>query len=136
VHALPQGDITQVWLRHIGPAWEHQPLAVAGLTEAPALFCLEQLAFASGLRVVFHGEHVVHPRGGTEHRLLRGAEAAALSSAELGRAGALWPALIAEAIGRHREPRTRVRFGPSEAGLAPVLPLQTQLLTSWIIAAA
>ena len=72
VHALPRGDITHVWLHHIGPMWQRQPIAVAGLTEAPAMFCLEQFAFASGLRVVFHGEHVVYPGGGTEHRLLRG----------------------------------------------------------------
>ena len=100
------------------------------------MFCLEQLAFASGLRVVFHGEHVVYPGGGTEHRLLRGAEAVALSAADLERAGPLWPALIADAIGRHRERSARGRFGPSEAALAPVLPPQTQLLASWIIAAA
>jgi hypothetical protein len=100
------------------------------------LFCLEQFAFASGLRVVFHGEHVVYPGGGTEHRLLRGAEAAALSDAALRHAGALWPALIADVIGSHRERGGRVRFGPSEAALAPILPQQTRLLTSWIIAAA
>ena len=136
VHAVPDGDITQVWLRHIDPAWRLQPVAVAGLTARPALFCLEQLALSCGLRVVFHGEHVVHTEGRTEHRLLRGAEAAGLSRRDLSRAGPLWPSLIADAMATHRGRKSRARFGPSSAALAPSLPDGAQLLTSWIIAAA
>src|ERR1700749_3574615 len=37
--ALPDGDLTQAWLMHIGPAWRDQPITVAGLTGRPALFC-------------------------------------------------------------------------------------------------
>jgi hypothetical protein len=133
--ALPDGDITQVWLGHIGPEWKAQPLAVAGLTARPALFCLEQFALNCGLRVVFHAEHVVHREGRTEHRVLRGGDAAALSSRDLNLAGWLWPARIAEALAAHPRQTGRVRFGLSEAGLTPTLPPGVQLLTSWIIAA-
>ena len=136
VHAIPDGDITQVWLRHIDPVWKLQPVPVAGLTARPALFCLEQLALSCGLRVVFHGEHVVHDEGRTEHRLLRGAQAAGLSTRDLNRAGPLWPSLIADSMATHRERNSRARFGPSSAALAPSLPDGAQLLTSWIIAAA
>jgi hypothetical protein len=136
VRPIPEGDITQVWLDHIGPAWRHQPLTVVGLTARPALFCLEQFALGCGLRVVFHGEHVVHRQGRTEHRLLRGAEAAGVSARELDLAGPLWPARIAEAIRVHAGQAGGERFGPSEAALSPALPAGAQLLTSWIIAAA
>jgi hypothetical protein len=78
----------------------------------------------------------VHAGGHVEHRLPRGAEAASLSARELASAGPLWPALIADVIATHRERIGSRRFGPSEAALAPALPQGSQLLTSWIIAAA
>jgi hypothetical protein len=136
VHTIPDGDITQVWLRQIAPAWRREPVAVAGLTERPALFCLEQFALACGLRVVFHNEHVVHSADPTEHGLLRGARAAGLCAADLTRARSLWPERIAEAIETHRaHPSAQVRFGRSDAALAPALPPGATLLTSWIVAA-
>jgi hypothetical protein len=135
VHAIPDGDLTQVWLRHIGPAWREHPVTLAGLTARPALFCLEQLALGCGLRVVFHAEHVVHDEGRTEHRLLRGAPAAGISTRDLSLAGMLWPARIAQAIATYASEDGGERFGRSEAGLHPTLPAGAQLLTSWIIAA-
>jgi hypothetical protein len=130
---VPSGDVTEVWLNHIGPAWRHEPVAIAGLTARPALFCLEQLAIAGRLRVVFHIEHDLHADGGTDHVLLRGAEAAGMSVRDLTRAGALWPARIADAMTRH-PPTNGRRYGRSEAALEPTLPSGTQLLSSWIIA--
>jgi hypothetical protein len=135
VHSLINGDVTQVWLQQIGPAWQRGPAMVAGLTARPALFCLEQLALSRGLRVVYHAEHVVDANGHTEHALLRGAECLRLSSAGLSAAGRQWPACIAEALASYRPPTVRTRFGRSEAALDPALPPRTQLLTSWIIAA-
>jgi hypothetical protein len=135
LHTLSDGDITQVWLRQIAPAWRREPVAVAGLTERPALFCLEQFALACGLRVVFHNEHVAHPSGHTEHRLLRGSRAADLSPTSLSRARSLWPARVADAIETHRERHSaQDRFGRSDAALEPVLSFGATLLTSWIIA--
>ncbi|HEY6458437.1 MAG TPA: hypothetical protein VIY90_24420 [Steroidobacteraceae bacterium] len=135
VHALPDGDVTQVWLQRIGPAWREHPVTIAGLTARPALFCLEQLARGCGLRVVFHAEHVVLEAGRTEHRLLRGAQAADLAAGDLSRAGPLWPSRIAQVIANHSGVAVRERFGPSAASLEPSLPPRAQLLTSWIIAA-
>jgi hypothetical protein len=135
-HALADGDITQVWLEHIGPAWQRGPAVIAGVTARPALFCLEQLALSSGLRVVFHAEHVVHADGRTEHVLLRGAERVGLSSVELADAGAQWSRRIADALAAYRPHSAGPRFGRSNAALEPTLPPQAQLLTSWIIAAA
>jgi hypothetical protein len=135
VHALPDGDATQVWLRRIGPAWREHPVTIAGLTARPALFCFEQLARGCGLRVVFHAEHVVHEEGRTEHRLLRGAPAAGISARDLSLAGLLWPARIAQVIATYPSDAGRERCGLTEAGLHPTLPPGAQLLTSWIIAA-
>jgi hypothetical protein len=134
--ALPDGDITQVWLQHIGPAWRDRPVPFAGLTGRPALFCLEQFAVSCGLRVVFHAEHFVHREGRTEHRLLRGADAAGLSARDLTLAGWLWPARMAEALAAHPRQTGRGRFGLSDAALSPTSRAGAQLLTSWIIAAA
>jgi hypothetical protein len=100
------------------------------------LFCLEQLAFGAGLRVVFHSEHLIYPDGKTEHWLSRGAQAANLSSRDLRRAGSLWPVLIADVIATHTESPGRVRPGPSDATQVPGLPVGAQWLTSWIIATA
>lgn len=135
VHPLTDGDVTQVWLSQIGPAWQRGPAVIAGLTARPALFCLEQLALSSGLRVVYHAEHVVHSNGRTEHSLLRGADSLSLSSADLIEAGRQWPARIAEAFASYRPPAARARLGRSEAALDPALPPHAELLTSWIIAA-
>jgi hypothetical protein len=135
-HALADGDITQVWLEQIGPAWQRGPAVIAGVTARPALFCLEQFALSSGLRVVFHAEHVVHADGRTDHVLLRGAESVGLSAVELAGAGAHWASRVADALVSYRPQSAGPRFGRSNAALEPVLPPQAQLLTSWIIAAA
>ena len=134
VRTLADGDITQIWLREIGPAWRARPLAVAGLTARPALFCLEQLAFGHGLRVVLHGEHVIDAGGQVQHSLLRGARESHLSVRELVHAGPLWPERIAAAIAVHRQQAPACRVGPSEAALEPTVPAGARLLTSWIIA--
>ncbi|MBX5462648.1 MAG: hypothetical protein IRZ28_16355 [Steroidobacteraceae bacterium] len=132
---MADADITQVWLHQIGPAWRERPVPIAGLTARSALFCLEQLALSRGLRVVFHGEHILYPDGRTEHSILRGAQRAQVSARDLTRAGPQWPAAIAEALARHRQNPRPERFGPSDAALEPALPPGAQLLTSWIIAA-
>jgi hypothetical protein len=135
VHTLQDGDITQLWLSEIGPAWRREPRTVAGLTARPALFCLERLAWNCGLRVVFHGEHVIHPDGHVEHSLPRGAREAQLSVNDLELAGSLWPAYVAHALLVHRQ-RAGSRPGPTDAGLEPPLPAGARFLTSWIIAPA
>ncbi len=134
VRTLRDGDITQLWMREIDPAWRDKPVPVAGLTERAALFCLEQLSFSYGLRVVYHGEHIVHPGGRTRHALLRGGSSVGLCVRDLERSGALWPALIAEAFAQDRPQTRRARVGRSEAALEPALPAGARLLTSWIIA--
>jgi hypothetical protein len=135
VRMLADGDVTQLWLQHIGPAWRQQPVAIGGLTARPALFCLEQLALGQGLRVVLHAEHFVYAEGRTEHHLLRGAATAGLSARGLALAGPLWPTRVGEILAQHARFTGRERQGLSAAALSPVLPPGAFLLTSWIIAA-
>jgi hypothetical protein len=129
VRNVPEGDITSLWLSDIAPAWRRAPVALAGMTRPPVLFCLEQLAWAHGLRVVFHAEHVVEPASATLHAMHR-------PSAEPQLRGPLWPARIADQVAAHAGRRDAQRPGPSLAGLDPVLPQGAELLTSWIIAPA
>lgn len=133
---VPDGDVTSLWLQQIGPAWRRHPVAIAGLTSRSALFCLEQLSALSGLRVLFHAEHIVLRGGRTEHHLLRGERIAGLGATELRRLGPLWPGRLADAVAAHRASGVRERSGPSVAALEPSMPAGAMLLTSWIIAPA
>jgi hypothetical protein len=52
-----RGDITALWFQDLGPAWVAGGGAVAGMTTASALFCLEQLAKDHWKRVVVRVDH-------------------------------------------------------------------------------
>jgi hypothetical protein len=54
-----QGDVTSVWFNDLNIRWKQSPAAIAGLTAASALFCLERLAWDHGMRCVFHEEHAL-----------------------------------------------------------------------------
>jgi hypothetical protein len=132
---VTHGDVTALWLGEIGPAWRRAPLPVAGLTRPPVLFCLEQLAWAQGLRVVFHAEHVVttsRPTSHAVHACAVGGEG--LDVGDLAMRGPLWPLQVADTVARFDATRRDGRPGPSCAGLMPALPADAELLTSWIIA--
>ena len=133
VHALADGDATGLWQETLSIAWRNAPVAVAGLTRAPALFILEQLAWSQGLRVVYHAEHVVSTTAPVAHHVLR-APAVGLTGAGLARLHSLWPERVADVVARYSPSATATRPGPTAAGLLPALPAGAELLTSWIIA--
>ena len=134
IHALPDGDVTNLWLTVIQPLWARTPEPVAGLTRSPALFVLEQLAWPHGLRVVHHAEHAVSPVAPAIHEIHR--EGVVLTRGQLDRLDTLWPERVAESIANRRRPLAASRPGPTAAGLAPALPAGRELLTSWVIAPA
>ena len=137
LRVLPQGDVTSLWLQEIGPAWRRAPIPVAGLTRPSALFCLEQLAWSQGLRVVFHAEHVVAASRPVDHVVQSCTGSGAnLAADDLSRHGLLWPMQVADAIAEFGATSSADRAGPSCAGLLPALPPDAELLTSWIIAPA
>jgi hypothetical protein len=55
------GDLTALWRHELEPRWSRRAGALAGMTTAPALFCLEQLAAQHWLRVVHRSEHRAVP---------------------------------------------------------------------------
>src|SRR5690606_9522692 len=86
-----EGDITALWQDELLPRWRNSPAAIAGLTERPALFLLERLAWDHGLRVVFEAEHASD--GGTAvHRVVRTADPQLADALHL--AGRSWPSAL------------------------------------------
>jgi hypothetical protein len=124
------GDITRLWQSELLGQWRRQPGAIAGLTERPALFLLEQLGWEHGLRVVFQAEHEPTGQGLARHDLIRG------GNGELGQAlaaaGQRWPTLMADALLADSDARSR-DFRPSDAAMTAGLGA-TEKLYSWIIA--
>lgn len=135
VLSIREGDVTGAWLSAIRPLWSNHRAAIAGLTTPAALFCLEQLAWPQGLRVVFHAEHILLPDGRIEHQVQRDPRMTRLTASNLRRAGSQWPRRLSDAMAAHGAP-AGPRPGPSLAALQPSLPEDATLLTSWIIAPA
>ncbi len=52
-------DITPFWYDELDAVWHDSPVAIAGLTAHGPLFCLEQLGWPKGMRVIFRAEHRV-----------------------------------------------------------------------------
>jgi hypothetical protein len=63
------GDITVLWSRDLRPQWSTGGGAIAGLTTARTLFCLEQLAKDHWMRVVIRAEHAISEGHEIAHRL-------------------------------------------------------------------
>lgn len=125
-----EGDITDLWQQELLARWNAGPVAVAGLTERPALFLLERLAWTHGLRVVFEAEHEPDGQGNATHRVTRTADPGLVLSLQA--AGRNWPNALAEALvaGDHAPVNN---FLPTDAGLAAHLGEATKLY-SWVIA--
>jgi hypothetical protein len=63
------GDITAFWSQDLRLQWSAGGGAIAGLTTARTLFCLEQLAKEHWRRAVLRVEHAMSEEQGTVHRL-------------------------------------------------------------------
>lgn len=125
------GDITDLWQRELSVRWNAAPAAVAGLTERPALFLLERLAWDHGLRVVYHAEHEPLAGGLIAHRVFKAASAGLVC--ELEAAGAGWPVALAELMLGASRALTSRDYRPTEATMSGQLD-EPVLLHSWIIA--
>lgn len=125
-----EGDVTELWQTELLRRWQVKPGAIAGLTERPALFLLERLAWDHGMRVVFEAEHEPGAHGAASHRIIR--TAAPDLALELDAAGASWPSALADALITAGSVAA-ADFRPTDAGLAARLGDPTKL-HSWIIA--
>lgn len=125
-----EGDITHLWQHELLARWQSAPGAVAGLTERPALFLLERLAWDHGLRVVYEAEHAPSGQAATAHSVVRTADTGLKNA--LAEAGPAWPHVLADALLSGADVASR-DFGPSDAAMAAYLNEPTKLY-SWIIA--
>jgi hypothetical protein len=55
------GDVTRLWVGDLASLWKTELAAIAGMTAADVLFCLEQFARDADLRIV---HRTVHPETG------------------------------------------------------------------------
>lgn len=129
------GDITELWVRHLSERWQHEPVAIAGLTHASALFVLERLGWDHGLRVIFRAQHRVEVDGRIEHRLsgpssmLRAFETTVSERSNLGTCMA---GVLAHCHGPERTPSTLSLMARPGPGLDADRDNRT--LVSWVIA--
>jgi len=124
------GDITALWSRDLKAKWSAGSGAIAGMTSARTLFCLEQLAQDHWMRVAVRVEHLMSDGYALAHRVT-GSEpmmpriAAALAAAD-------WPARIPAALATCRADRaprsTRVIGSPWPSAMSH------EMLVSFVIA--
>ena len=129
-HAI-EGDITGLWQTELRARWKRVPVTIAGLTERPALFLLEQLGWDYGLRVVYQAEHASSGPGSAEHRIVRSANPGLKRQLEA--AGAMWPSALAEQILTAPRDLASNDCTPSGSAMTAYLGEPTKLY-SWIIA--
>jgi hypothetical protein len=131
VHAI-KGDITDLWFRDLDARWKKQPVAIAGLTEHGALFCLERLSWDHGMRVVYRADHTYRADGYMEHEF-SGSERMLREAVDLSSSGPDWSARVASLLTRCPAARAQA------SKLTVVTPAARQAgdpehLVSWVIA--
>jgi hypothetical protein len=109
-----RGDVAGLWYHDLRLHLSESRLPFAGLTDRPALFCLEELARDVGMRVIFRADHIIDRDGDqTGH------------TAEFGRTMAVLFSQLD--ISKHRDTSAQKRTGPFS-------PENKTALVSWIIA--
>jgi hypothetical protein len=131
VHPI-KGDITDLWFRDLDARWKRQPVAIAGLTEHGALFCLERLSWDHGMRVVYRADHTYRADGYMEHEL-SGSERMLREAVDLSSSGPDWSTRVASLLTRCPSARAQA------SKLTVVTPAARQAgdpehLVSWVIA--
>jgi hypothetical protein len=68
VTSAVRGDVAKLWYEDLRASLSNNKRALlAGLTDRPALFCLEELARDVGMRVIFRADHITEQNGHTQH---------------------------------------------------------------------
>ncbi len=139
-----QGDVTGVWRHHLRPHWAGGR-AIAGMTTASSLFCLEQLAKDHWMRVVVRVEHRGSPPGTLTHRVTAAQPMLSRTCDALTNArewpGHEWPHQLIGVLtscvrAKDRPQLTRLAFSPERPSTGERgSPAAEAALVSWIIAA-
>jgi hypothetical protein len=98
VHGI-SGDMTDLWYHDLHAQWQQNPVAIAGLTGHGPLFCLEQLAWDHGMRVVLRAEHRYAAENCMEHEL-SAPDVLLPETTSLAQAGAGWSTQMARFVSR------------------------------------
>jgi hypothetical protein len=124
-------DVTALWYDDLYHRWRQGPAAIAGMTPARVAYCLQVLAQAAGMRMVFRAEHLPTADGRLAHRLT--APRSVLDRAGLLDQAADWPRgaaqLVADCPADFSAKSTLALSSPSASGCASRQPL-----ISWVIA--
>jgi hypothetical protein len=131
--AAIHGDVTALWSNELRREWLAGGGAIAGMTTARTLFCLEQLAKDHWMRVTLRAEHAAATGPVVAHRLT--APEAMVAPMRSALAAADWPAqtagVLATCPGRDGAPRSTSVFA-SAAGRRWAMTHPT--LVSFVIA--
>jgi hypothetical protein len=124
-----RGDVAKLWYDDLRVRLSENRVPIAGLTDRPALFCLEELARDVGMRVIFRADHVMDQSGHTQHTAVGPASLVALArnlppEAGFGRAVAVQFSQFDV-----REPRDTA----AQKRTGPFSPENKTALVSWLI---
>jgi hypothetical protein len=125
-----RGDVAELWYKDLRVLLSKKRAPVAGLTDRPALFCLEELARDVGMRVIFRVDHITEQNGHTQHAAVGLASLVAVarmlpSEPGFGRATAV---LLSQFdVNEPRDTSAQKRTGPFS-------PANKTALVSWLIA--
>src|SRR5580658_560711 len=107
------GDMTALWSRDLRLRWSAGGGAIAGMTTARTLLCLEQLARDHGMRVVIRAEHAISEGHEIAHRL--SASETMIARLKSALAAEDWPAKMPAVLtarqGADRSPRITCVMG-------------------------
>jgi hypothetical protein len=125
------GDVTDLWYRHLDLHWRNKPGAFAGITGGDALFVIENLAWDRRLRVVYRGRHAP-PVGGLVEHVLTG-PVGLVTAAHASIEGGAWTELMGSNIARwpgSRERAKTIELTTAQEGASE----RRSTLISWIVA--
>jgi hypothetical protein len=137
LHAI-NGDVTALWYHDLYHRWRAGPGIIAGLTDASALFCLEQLSRGCDRRVLLRIDHAPRADGRIAHRYRGPAELLPLAQRASARAD--WAEQMAHLVLRFPAAAAPPVQGdlwlsPAEASTQPSEPLVTWLIAPRLPAA-
>lgn len=124
-----RGDMTRFWYDDLYHRWRGGQAAIAGLTARGALFCLEQLAWAERMRLVFRAEHL--PQATCIEHTLEGPRALLPVAADA-LAARGWAAGMADIVARC--PRGAAERYVATVRTPTFTSATTEPLFSWVIA--
>ncbi|MDE3168546.1 MAG: hypothetical protein KGL75_00260 [Acidobacteriota bacterium] len=141
-----RGDITGVWFNDLYDRWKQEPAAIAGMTAAGPIFCLEMLARDAGMRVTMRVDH--RPKFATVATLAEGVKRARESrmehefsgpdelltrAREMERSDRQWPGHMAELVAQFPAERGRATKAWFSSQADSTGESAEQLVT-WVIA--